>query len=111
VIELAVEDLADPILKVFATVTVLLKDPDTVFDPIEAAISDPETRPEFILQGLKLIDSGAMRLGADLAKMVHGDLFMGLNSETLNTILELVDPRDDSLKSRKTLKSSGEGLD
>jgi hypothetical protein len=52
-----------------------------------------------------------MRLGADLAKMVYGDLFMGLNSETLNTILKLVDPRDDSLKSRKTLESSGEGLD
>jgi hypothetical protein len=110
-IKLAVKDLADPVLKVLATVTVLLKDPDTVFDPIEAAISDPETRPEFILQGLKLIDSGAMRLGADLSKVVYGDLFMGLNSETLNTILKLVDPRDDSLKSRKTLKSSGEGLD
>jgi hypothetical protein len=42
-IKLAVKDLADPVLKVLATVTVLLKDPDTVFDPIEAAISDPET--------------------------------------------------------------------
>jgi hypothetical protein len=52
-----------------------------------------------------------MRLGADLAEMVYGDLFMGLNSETLDTILKLVDPRDNLLKSRKTLESSSEGLD
>jgi hypothetical protein len=42
-IKLAVKDLADPVLKVFTAIAVLLKDPDTVFDPIEAAISDPET--------------------------------------------------------------------
>ena len=64
-----------------------------------------------IVAGLKTTDVALECLKADLAKVVYGDLFMGLNSETLNTILKLVDPRDDSLKSRKTLKSSGEGLD
>jgi hypothetical protein len=76
VVELAVEDLADPVLEVLALATVFLK-----------------------------------CLEADFSKMVYGDLFMGLNSETLNAVLKLIDPRHDSLKSRKTLKSSSEGLD
>jgi hypothetical protein len=42
-IKLAVKDLADPVLKVLAAVLVFLEPGHLVFEPVDVAVSDPET--------------------------------------------------------------------